>query len=101
MPIKLMLRVRPGAELTCASFCCSRELIRLDLPTLERPRKANSGGPGAGKARGSAAEVMNLACMDFIRRPVWQRAAAATNPPRRHGEKQIAADSRRLNADHQ
>src|SRR5436309_1277650 len=47
MPIKLMVRVRPGVELTCASFCPSRELIRLDFPTFDRPKKANSGGPAA------------------------------------------------------
>src|SRR5215470_7786540 len=65
MPMKLMLRVRPGAALTCASFRPSRELIRLDLPTLERPRKANSGGPSAGNTAGSAADVMNLAKSGF------------------------------------
>src|ERR1051326_4394805 len=61
MPMKLMVRVRPGVELTWASFCPRSELIRLDLPTFERPRKANSGGPAAGKCRASAAEVRNLA----------------------------------------
>src|ERR1700724_1831551 len=59
--MKLMVRVRPGVELTCASFWPSRELIRLDLPTLERPRKANSGGPSKGNSLGSAAEARNLA----------------------------------------
>src|SRR5581483_5664481 len=67
MPIKLIVCVRPGVELTWASFCPSRELIRLDLPTLERPRKANSGGPSTGKNLGSAAEVRNLARMGFMR----------------------------------
>src|SRR5579884_2447475 len=62
-----MVRVRPGVELTCASFCPSSELIRLDLPTFERPRKANSGGPSAGKNFWSAAEVRNLAMTGFIR----------------------------------
>src|SRR5689334_22046445 len=64
--MKLIVRVRPGVELTCASFCPNSELIRLDLPTLERPRKANSGGPAAGKCLGSAAEVRNLAMRAFI-----------------------------------
>src|SRR6478752_7546586 len=64
--MKLMVRVRPGVELTCASFCPSRELIRLDLPTFDRPRKANSGGPSGGKNLGSAAEVRNLAMRGFI-----------------------------------
>src|SRR6476620_11948124 len=66
MPIKLMVRVRPGVELTCAIFWPSRELIRLDFPTLERPRKANSGGPSGGKNLGSAADVRNLAMGGFI-----------------------------------
>jgi hypothetical protein len=44
-----MLRVRPGVELVRASFVPTRELMTLDLPTLERPRKAISGRPGAGK----------------------------------------------------
>src|SRR4029077_13946887 len=43
-----------------------KELIRLDLPTFERPRKANSGGPSTGKNWGSAAEVRNLAMGGFI-----------------------------------
>src|SRR5712671_4415715 len=64
--MKLMVRVRPGVELTCATFWPSRELIRLDLPTLERPRKANSGGPSGGKNFGSAAEVRNLAITGFM-----------------------------------
>src|SRR5215472_11413545 len=77
MPMKLMLRVRPGEELTCASFCWSRELIRLDLPTLERPRKANSGGPAAGKSCGLVAAIRNLA-MGFI-------SKKSTTETRRHG----------------
>src|SRR5258708_38377091 len=68
MPIKLMVRVRPGVELTWASLCPSRELMRLDFPTFERPRKANSGGPSAGKPPGLAADVMNLARTGFIAR---------------------------------
>src|SRR5213080_4322587 len=61
-----MVRVRPGVELTCASFCPSRELIRLDLPTFDRPRKANSGGPSAGNSRASPAAIRNLAWSFFI-----------------------------------
>src|SRR5262249_26902770 len=60
MAKKLMVRVRPGVELTCAIFAPSSELIRLDLPTLERPRKAISGGPGAGKCSMSVADLMNF-----------------------------------------
>src|SRR5262249_53305098 len=62
---KLMVRVFPGVELTCANFWPSRELIRLDLPTFERPRKANSGGPSTGNAAAEAAEVRNLARIGF------------------------------------
>src|SRR6266853_6680359 len=70
MPMKLMVCVRPGVELTWASFCPSRELIRLDFPTFDRPRQANSGGPSAGKPPGLAAEVINLARTGFIARTV-------------------------------
>ena len=38
----------PGVELVLATFSPSRALIRLLLPTLERPRKATSGAAGAG-----------------------------------------------------
>src|SRR5690242_699383 len=60
MPKKLILRVRPGVALTCATFASRRELIRLDLPTLERPRNAISGGPGAGNCSRAVADLMNL-----------------------------------------
>src|SRR5258708_39868412 len=66
MPMKLIERVRPGVELTWASLCPSRELIRLDLPTLERPRNANSGGPSAGNNAGLVAAAINRARMSFI-----------------------------------
>src|ERR1700757_3540318 len=52
---KLMLRVRPGTELVRASFLLTSALITLDLPTFDRPRKAISGSPAAGKCRGSVA----------------------------------------------
>src|SRR6478672_13661328 len=56
---KLMLRVRPGVELVRASLVPTRELITLDLPTLERPRKATSGTDGAGKWETSVAAARN------------------------------------------
>jgi hypothetical protein len=56
-----MLRVRPGVLLVRASFAPKSELIRLDLPTLDRPRKAISGTPGAGKCVKSLADNMNRA----------------------------------------
>jgi uncharacterized membrane protein len=56
---KLMLRVRPGVELVRASLVPTRELITLDLPTLDRPKKATSGIDGAGKWETSVAAAMN------------------------------------------
>src|SRR5271157_2221428 len=61
MAKKLMLRVRPGAELVRAILAPTRELITLDLPTLERPRKAISGKVGAGNCAASVAAVRNCA----------------------------------------
>jgi hypothetical protein len=58
---KLMLRVRPGVELVLATLAPSRELITLDLPTLDRPRNATSGRVGAGKWLASIADIMNRA----------------------------------------
>src|SRR5690349_10654983 len=60
MPKKLIVRVRPGVALTCATLAPRRELIRLDLPTLERPRKAISGGPAAGNCSTAVADLMNF-----------------------------------------
>ena len=54
---KLARRVLPGAALVRASFCRTSALIRVDLPTFERPTIATSGRPlgrepgGAGGAR--------------------------------------------------
>ena len=41
-----MVWVRPGVLLVLAILLPTSELIRLDLPTLERPTKAISGAPG-------------------------------------------------------
>src|SRR5579884_1178161 len=59
--MKLMVCVRPGVELTWAIFCPSSALIKLDLPTFERPRKAISGAVGAGKCSGAAADFRKRA----------------------------------------
>src|ERR1700683_3226719 len=56
-----MLRVRPGVELVFASFAPSSELITLDFPTFDRPRKATSGNAGAGKWPASVAASRNRA----------------------------------------
>src|ERR1039458_8340980 len=52
-----MVWVRPGVLLVFAILSATSELIRLDLPTLERPRNAISGALGAGNCLGSAADV--------------------------------------------
>src|ERR1700742_5169797 len=52
-----MVCVRPGVLLVLAILFATSELIRLDLPTLERPTKAISGAPGGGNCFGSAADV--------------------------------------------
>jgi hypothetical protein len=57
----LMLRVRPGVLLVRASFVPSRELITLDFPTFDLPRKAISGTVGAGKWAVSLADNRKLA----------------------------------------
>ena len=42
-------RVRPGVELVRASLVPTSELITLDFPTFDGPRKAISGSVGTGK----------------------------------------------------
>src|ERR1700722_17763136 len=57
---KLIARVRPGEAETLAAFSPSNPLIRLDLPTLDLPRKANSGAVAAGNCSGDKADRRNL-----------------------------------------
>src|SRR5437868_15240626 len=59
-PKKLIICVRPGVLLTRAMVVPTSEFNRLDFPTLERPRNATSGAPGAGKCAVSTDEVRNL-----------------------------------------
>jgi len=55
-----MERVRPGVADTLACFEPRSAFSRLDLPTLERPRKAISGMEGAGNCAGEKAEMRNF-----------------------------------------
>src|SRR5262245_43189724 len=58
-----MVCVRPGVLLMRASpLRPSSALMALDLPTLERPANAISGGPGGGTSPGRAAPSANFAC---------------------------------------
>jgi hypothetical protein len=54
-------RVLPGAALVRATRCRVSALIRLDLPTLERPTSATSLRPSFGKSAALAALVTNAA----------------------------------------
>src|SRR5262245_43551204 len=57
-----MVCVRPGVLLTRARpRRPASALMALDLPTLERPAKAISGGPGGGRSEGRAAARRNCA----------------------------------------
>lgn len=55
-----MARVRPGVAETFANFEPRSAFNKLDLPTLERPRKAISGMDGAGNCAGECAEMTNF-----------------------------------------
>src|SRR6266850_573633 len=58
-----MRRVRPGVELVRASpFRPTSRLIRVDLPTFERPSTATPGKPSVGKTLASAASAVSSAC---------------------------------------
>jgi hypothetical protein len=50
-------RVLPGAALVRATRCLTSALIRLDLPTLERPTSPISASVSRGKSSGPAALV--------------------------------------------
>src|SRR3954466_11545020 len=57
-----MVCVRPGVLLVRASARRPKmALMALDLPTLERPAKAISGGPGGGKSAARPAARRNAA----------------------------------------
>src|SRR5215831_5739085 len=70
--LSLMLKkfndcVRPGVDdVRAKPRTLSRELIRLDLPTLERPRKAISGFTSSGQSVFLNALVTNSAVLIFI-----------------------------------
>jgi hypothetical protein len=53
----------PGAALVRASERRTRALIRLDLPTFERPASAISGVPSLGKSRAVAALMTKSAAI--------------------------------------
>ncbi len=56
---KLIARVRPGVELVFAILLPTRELMTLDLPTFDRPRKAISGKLAGGNWTASLADSRN------------------------------------------
>src|SRR5437764_1819204 len=56
-------RVLPGAALVRATRWRTSALIRLDLPTFDRPTNATSASPSDGRSRALAALRMKLASM--------------------------------------
>src|SRR5260370_42094590 len=91
---KLILRVRPGVELVRASFAPTSALITLDLPTLERPRKAISGRLGGGKGDTSVAAARNRARI-VMSQGARTRPTLANRPnsPRQRGTERRGAQS--------
>src|SRR6185436_18066867 len=64
---KLSICVRPGVdEVRASPRTPKRELIRLDLPTLERPRKAISGVASCSQSLSFSALLRNSALVIFI-----------------------------------
>jgi hypothetical protein len=59
----LASRVLPGVALVRATRCRTSALIRLDLPTFERPMSATSGDPSPGKSRAVAALITKSAAI--------------------------------------
>ena len=54
----------PGAALVRAIFCLTSALMRLDLPTFERPDHGDLGQPVRGNCEGEAAEKNEAAACD-------------------------------------
>src|SRR5262249_19845986 len=64
---KLTICVLPGVALAFTSFfLCNRQLMTLDLPTLDLPAKATSGNTERGNWAGAAALMTNSAEVIFI-----------------------------------
>jgi hypothetical protein len=55
-----MALVLPGVEETRAAGSPNKALIKLDLPTLDRPRKAISGAEVAGNCAALVADKRNV-----------------------------------------
>src|SRR2546423_7267387 len=72
MSNQLTRRVRPGVRDVRARSLPISALIRLDLPTFERPTTAISGSVGGGNSSGFAAEITNRA-LTFINEPSHAR----------------------------
>jgi hypothetical protein len=66
--------------LTLAIFVPVSEFNRLDLPTLDLPRKAISGADSAGNCCGDAADVRNLTLIFMSQNTVPQRGKKSKRP---------------------
>src|SRR5689334_1808505 len=77
-----MSRVRPGVrEVRASPSWPTSALMRLDLPTFERPTTAISGSVGGGKSAGLAAEVTKRA-RTFIVHLARSSACCSSGPAR-------------------
>src|SRR5438094_9976270 len=77
----LASRVLPAAALVRASRCRTSALIRLDLPTSDRPTRAISAAPSRGKSSTLAALRTKLASAFMARANgewLWTMAAPST-----------------------
>src|SRR6202012_282356 len=77
---KLIARVRPGEAETFAAFSPTKPLMRLDLPTLDRPRKANSGAVLGGNCSGANADNRNFVNTTERAADRPERAGASLQP---------------------
>src|SRR5688500_11438111 len=97
----LIPRVQPGVLLVRTSFLRStRELIREDFPTFDRPAKATSANAGGGSSRVLRAEVMNRAS---VTRGVMAYSVSAPSPARKQARElahpeQLCRDEERQRA---
>src|SRR5271167_417976 len=95
-----MLRVRPGVLLVRAIFAPTRELITLDFPTLDLPRNAISGAPGAGKWAKSLADGINrarirIAIVSSVQVAPGKRRSKISSRKRKLAKAQAAASDAR------
>src|SRR5208337_284030 len=101
---KFNLRVCPGVLDVLTRLCLpSKVFISDDLPTLERPAKANSTKPSRGKSFLSWADVRNFALIiSYSKLPVAATARAVVCRPRKRNKdhsRKFVQEGRKFNSD--